>query len=626
MIFVIDPALTNGGDRARELLDEARDHVEQHSPTCFIATDAAAYEACPGSADGLLLANPAEEQALPEAVFDLVERAKAAGTVVLPVALEPGRRRPPAPVKAAQSYDVHDRLRLRSLPPSALPVIAQELSRTILSLVQPTLTKDSLRLFLCHRRADAEDITRRLDQALSNRHEHTFRDLVNVRPTADAQQAIEDYLGEADVLVFLDTPLVGESNWVIREVELALGQQIPVVWVRINTGRSDRVPMRASPMSGVLSPADTPHLEVTVTDAEDPSVDWHSLADDILDAVFTVAREHVRVAQQTFSRIRRRVQSRGWAVEVLDQRQMIYALIEPEDSSAIYPRRPRTDIVQVFGHRPRDADRGILMHWLADKDYGPHGRSCRAFDAAILLDPLPRATAAGDGIASVVEYGAAYLQRLTDPVPNPSTAQPRRLLLLGAFPEGIDSQEPVKQAAHALATTWLARGGYVTFGGHPTFTPLITEAARQLLGVTARDRVTIYQSRFWVTDAMASALEQLARVELVDAAADMPSSLTAMRRRMVSDVASDVVAVIGGRTSEGGTHSPGVDEEMELARSAGYPIYLIGAPGGRAAELAAESEATGWIGLSNRFDVKANRLLAKTDEYQEIAELLWSMG
>jgi len=619
VIFLIDPALTNGGNRAGELFGEAQNHLKQYSPTCFIATDDAAYEACPGGADGLLLANPAEEQGLPEAVLTFVEQARAAGTVVLPVALECVRRRPPAPLEAVQSYDVHERLRLRSLPPNALPVIAQELSRTILALVQPTLTKDSLQLFLCHRRADAEDITRRLDQALSSRHEHTFRDLINVLPAADAQQVIEHYLAQADVLVFLDTPRVGESDWVLRELELALGRQLPVVWVQINTGRRDRVPMRATP-------ANTPHLEVTVTDPEDPSVDWHSLADNILTAAFTVAREHVRVSQQTFSRIRRRAQSRGWKVEVLDQRQLIYALIEPQDRTAIYPRRPRTDIVQVFGHRPRGADRERLVHWLVDKGYGPHARSCRAFDAAILLDPLPRTVAVDDALALVIDHGAAYLQRLTDPVPTPASGQPRRLLLLGAFAEGIDSQEPVKQAVHALATTWLFRGGHIAFGGHPTFTPLVTEAGRRLLGVEARDRITVYQSRLWVTDTMASALEQLARVQLVDAGRDKPSSLTAMRQRMVSDVASDVVAVIGGRTTEDGRHSPGVDEEVKFARASAYPVYLIGAPGGRAAELAAEYQATGWGELANRLDDAANSFLATAEDYQEIADLLWRKG
>ena len=45
------------------------------------------------------------------------------------------------------------------------------------------------------------------------------------------------------------------------------------------------------------------------------------------------------------------------------------------------------------------------------------------------------------------------------------------------------------------------------------------------------------------------------------------------------------VVGIGGRTSELGTHVPGLDEEVRLAREGQLPVYLLGATGGQTGQL-----------------------------------------
>jgi SLOG cluster3 family/TIR domain len=617
VIFLLDATLTQAGGRAAELFALLEPRLSEYSSMCSVGTEDAALEAEPGAADALVLANPPEGVEISEATLTLIEKAKTAGTVLLPVALDATRRRPPLPIEAAQSYDVTDRLRLRSLPDTALTVIAQELSWSILARAQPTLTKDRLRLFLCHRRADAEDLTRRLDETLSSRHEYVFRDLVNVQHGKVAQDVIEEALEKADILVFLDTPQAGESDWVARELALALGRQLPIVWARLKTGTAMQVPLP-------VPPAAAPHLEIDASDAS--TVDWNAVSDAILTQAFTLAREHVRTAQQTFARIRRHALSAGSSVETLDQRRYIYALVEKAPEPGGYPRRPRTDIIQVFGHRPSAEDQDRLRKWLEENDYGPHARTCRAFDAAVLLDPLPRELTVDPALPVVVDNGGAFLRRLTAPLTTEPTSPRRGLLLLGAFPEGVDSQEPVKQAVYAVATGWLSRGGHLVFGGHPTFTPLVTEAGQRLLGDLARERITIYQSKYWVTNEIAEALSTLAEVNLIAAGHDRDASLSEMRQRMVNDENVDIVVAVGGRTHEGGAHQPGIDEEIALAREAMRPVYLLGAPGGRAAELSTLAARSDWQNLGNLFQPQQNAWLQTTEDYDDVVELLWITG
>ena len=67
---------------------------------------------------------------------------------------------------------------------------------------------------------------------------------------------------------------------------------------------------------------------------------------------------------------------------------------------------------------------------------------------------------------------------------------------------------------------------------------------------------------------------------------DRAISLTAMRQVMLNDSEAGALVVIGGKTARGG-HTPGVDEEIQLARTAGLPVYIFGSVGGRSSEISA---------------------------------------
>jgi hypothetical protein len=114
-------------------------------------------------------------------------------------------------------------------------------------------------------------------------------------------------------------------------------------------------------------------------------------------------------------------------------------------------------------------------------------------------------------------------------------------------------------------------------------------------------------------------------VEEVPAEEDLDSSLTAMRRKMIRAENADVAVIVGGRTEEHGTHAPGVEEELALARAAGVPVVVVASPGGQAAVIAdreRESQPP-WSGLGNGLPADVNDQIAEEDDYAGIAQVLW---
>lgn len=610
-VYLVDPKGYQGGAQAEAIFPILESKLRDFVTVSVLRGPNSLWGASPTTGDAFVVANPPYED-LPEELADLIERSQENGAVGIPVAGGVERRTPPIGMEMAQSFDVIDRLRLRAQPNTALPVVAADLARVVLTRTTPTMMKDKLRLFLCHRRADGEATAAALDRELSARHEgHVFRDLISIQVGDVAQDKIEEHLESADVLVFLDTPLAGESKWVEAELRTALGRQVPIVWVQLGDTQG-RHPLG-------VRPAGSPHITVDARQLTAEHVGAN--ADRILDAAFELAVEIVRNAHQTFFRVRKAAATLGKSVEVLDQRRLIYALTEDLTlGKGEFPRRPVSDIVQIFGRHPTADDRSGLISWLEENGYGPHDRACRAFDAAVLLDPIARPPDIDADSSVVIAHGSDYLTRLEHGSVVPGAGPD--LLLFGAFPSEPGAQEPIKQAVAAVAGGWLGRGGRISFGGHPTFTPMILDIAKRL-GDGAPDRVTIFQSAFYVNETFVDLLRAQAKVILVPEGRDRSESLTAMRKQMVEASPYRLVAAIGGRTSENGNHVPGIDEEITIAKSHGLKAVLVAGAGGRVAELASEARATDWADQDHRLTPAEHEWLASTDDYVSVVELLW---
>lgn len=613
MLYALHPSLSAAPqEEASEFFENAREHLEL-AQLCVLTTSDNVIDAEPTGEDGVVFFNPPRPD-VADVVEALLRRASAAGSVILPVAMREADRRPPGAVGDRQSFDVVDHRRRRELVADQRGVVPRVFGREALSRLQPTYSKDRLRVFLCHRRADGEGIVALIDRKLSARHEYVFRDLIDVQAGEEAQQRIDDALAGADVIAFFDTPLAGESSWIARELAGALGHGIPVVWVRMGHDTDARAELP-------VKPGAAPHLCCAADVLDDEAAG--SLADDILEQAFVLARAHVRTTQSALRAIKEWAQENDARLETLDGRRMIFELRRPP-SDRPYPTRPATDVVQFFARHPSDEDHRELEAFLTESEMGPHQRDCRAFDAAILLDPT---ASAGRTVGewSVIEHPSRFLRSLATPAALPDAETAARLMLLGAFPTGGLSRDEVTSAVHAVATTWLKLGGAIVFGGHPTFTPLIIEAARLTVPGRERERVLVYQSRWFASPAALEELADRATVVATDQAGDRERSLTLMRSAMIQPDAAAAVLAIGGRTDEGGSHVPGIDQEVRLARAARLPVFLLGAPGGQAAVIAASElrAATPWAGLGNPLPPEVNERLMQTDDFEEAARCIW---
>lgn len=612
MIYVIDPCFSAVPPAEAEQFLAAALPTLSTLPVSILQTPEQVLGTDPDPGDGVAFFNPLDSGSGAD-VEDLLVRAAGSGAVILPIALRKEWRRPPEATGEFQSFDVVEQRRARGLGEDQVETVANGFARQALGRLQPTYSRDRMGLFLCHRREDSEGLTAAVGERLDALHEGlVFRDLIDVQTGERSQERIDEALAGADALVFLDTPKAHESWWIAHELSQAMGRNIPIVWVRIG-GDHGRQPLP-------IRPAAAPHISTAETELE--ASELQALADRIRETAFELSLEQVRVGIAALRKLQSWAAENDAELQTLDARRLIFELRRNPNARG-YPTRPAIDVVQMFARHPTEKDREHLERFLHETGLGPHERDCRSFDAALMLDP----TATGVrqvGDWSVVEHPGRFLQTLDAPRPPADGAGHPTLLLLGAFPKEPGSRQEVTQAIHAFTTTWLRLGGAIVFGGHPTFTPLVVESARLVVPGSERDRVTIYQSRWFASPAALQELEALVSVRAIEATDDHDSSLSVMRAQMCGIGAGAAIA-IGGRADESGTHRPGIDEEIRLARAAGSPAFLLGGPGGRAAELAvaARDEEPAFAALGNPLSAQANEHLLLTDDYEDAARLIY---
>jgi hypothetical protein len=311
-------------------------------------------------------------------------------------------------------------------------------------------------------------------------------------------------------------------------------------------------------------------------------------------------------------------------VEALDRSRQVYCVTR-QRRFLRSPMRPERHIVQVFGRRPSVDDRRAFVDWLRERDFAPGDSERQRFDLAIMMSSVPGDGAHDDVVAGY--GGIGYIEGLADPssVTEPRRAATPELLVFGAFPRHAGSAQEVRDAVHEIVTTWLTRGGRIRFGGHPTFTPLVELASQMEVPGAERDRVTIVQSRHFLNVGGMQQASGLATVEVTDDMGDRASSLSVLRHQLVGGSTAVAAVAVGGRTEEGGTHQPGIEEEVELARAHGIPVFLLASPGGHTAVLAERAAAgdPAWSSLGNALSDGDNQWLATTDDYWRAAIRIW---
>jgi hypothetical protein len=143
----------------------------------------------------------------------------------------------------------------------------------------------------------------------------------------------------------------------------------------------------------------------------------------------------------------------------------------------------------------------------------------------------------------------------------------------------------IREAIRALVGEILPRARLV-FGGHPAISPLVNRAAERL-GV-GRDRVRIYQSKFFQSHIPAVALNFVDLRWTPEVPGDRAASLALMRDRMIAGEAGGEPAAavfIGGME--------GVEDEFRLFRGQwpDLPVLPLASTGGAARILLDQHEA-----------------------------------
>lgn len=613
--YLVHPGLTLGkSDVAERFFEECREQLEHHVDVQAIKTAVVAASAKPCQDEVVVVFNRMDQN-YERTVTRLLDLAEHNGAVVFPIALDRDSRVPPTGVRLRQSYDITEQLRERRLCEDQIKTVAMAFARDVVAKLQPTLTKRSMQLFISHRRLDGEEVAAALCAALRARAEKAFRDLIDIRVGEDAQEIIEQRLRASDAVIFIDTPRTGESEWVARELSIALSLNLPIVWVRVGSEEA-RERFRVDPGT------DKPHVRLEDITAVTDSFEGE-IVDNILQTAFTLSRQSAQRVFEDLNRIRDVARRYGVDVEEVDQRNLIYSVKVPRRGFR-YRQRPMAHLVQFLGRWPGQYDRAQFRNVAGERVREPGH-----YDTQLLLAPIPSQLQPNDGEDGVlVDSSEEYLNSLVAFLRSDTRSRVRKgVIISGAFPDcEPQHQQHVTDAVHTFAKAVFDRGGIVIFGSHPTFQHLILDLAKREHPDTFQQVVRMYLTRFFVTDPLTEEYRTKATVVATTACGSRAESLTIMRKAMIADDQALGLVAIGGKSAAGG-HTPGVDEEVQLARDVGLPVFLVGSAGGRSAELASEYHSNGWQGKLNGLAPDDNEALFVNLDYRVLADrVLDSLG
>lgn len=543
-----------------------------------------------------------------------VSRTKCA---IFPIAMTEAHRRSPEMVSRSQSYDISEQLRQRKLTNAQIETVAVAFTRTIVACLQPTLTKDNMYFFLSYRRSDGEKISGGFHDELRARMSNAFRDLNQVLVGDEAQEIIMQNLRISDALIFLDSPMCKESEWVTLELRTALAMNVPIVWVKVGPGTDEERKLK-------VKPTGEPHFYLPEIDVND-SIIATEFVDQVIHKAFEISHQY---AMQVFTHLRRikDMEYRGMiSLSPLSQQFMTYEVKIPRPHRFRYWERPIIHVVGFFGRTPQTKDEQQFIDNVQQFGYVSHPKhGYNYYDLSLMLVP----TAAQydvtvkdqDRLVDSCDEYVSSLENYVRPFSKPVNEGRRGVIISGAFSDcEPEHQQHMTNAVHAVSQAILDRGYTVIFGAHPTFQHLIFDMARQRRPEDYKEAVHMYVSRHFVTDALIEESRQFARITPCDKVDEnRAESLTEMRTAMIQDEEAVCMVVIGGKSKRPDI-PPGVDEEIEIAKRKGLQVFLIGSAGGRTAELASEYETLCWANKPNKMSEVLNHELLVSVDYQVLA-------
>lgn len=616
--YLIHPDLTLGSNTiANNFFKVCRDELIKSIEVLIINNEQVLVSARPTNHDIVVFFNREDQDYSDEFINflnDVIVR-KSANQVrqdVLPMAIGKGMRIPPSIVSQVQSFDLVDELRRRSLSSEYYPLIATSLARTVITRLQPTLSKDNMKLFISHRRLDGEEIASAFCKELRGRAEQVFRDLIDIRVGEDAQEIIESNLKASDAVIFLDTPKTGESEWIEKEIRMALSLNLPIIWIRIGPSE-ERAPLK-------IVPSGRPHFELLEMSISESTVN-PDILDKVIHKAFYISREHAKCVFDQMRQLKMITKENEIELIEKDPRNLIYQISIPRKGFKYY-QRPMTHLIQIFGRSPKENDLREFVPKIENLGYNSHPVLGTIYDTPILLAPIPGQNCLEDCNSCLVDSFDEYIMAIQS-INKASTIDnnsQKGIIISGAFPDcEPEHQQSLTDAVHAFSEAILSKNNKIIFGAHPTFQHLILNMAKKICPSNYKKSINLYISKYFVTEAVVNEYSDDMKVIATDVVQnDRMKSLSLMRKKMIEDQEAIALIALGGKTNGGG-HLPGVDEEIELAKSVGIPVFIIGSVGGRTAQLSAAYQSNGWIDMPNNLSNLENEELMISKDYRNIA-------
>lgn len=532
---------------------------------------------------------------------EFLKKAKLKKSKIFPVAFCKDDRIPPTIVSGKQSFDVYDQLRRRNLSNSYIEVTAKVFARKIISECMPTICNDNINIFLSHRRMDGEEITASICDILKviAPEKKYFRDIVNVNIGENAQEVIDTALAYSDVLVFFHTTESATSKWVLKEILYALINNIPILWIKIG-----------NPDIGNLKyqPSEKPNLEYSEEDFSNRDK-LNEIADQILDKSYELLLDRSNDVYDEVGCITDLLDDK---LESINDTEMIYTLSLPRKGYN-YPQRTINQFVQFFGRIPKQSDADDLKSTLARY-------SSSEFDSAVMLSKRVITRTKYDDILSdnFDDFYYTYFKYLK----GNSADLPYDIVISGAFPDGDEIfKQNLTYSLICFAKEILKEGFNLCFGAHPTFQELIFDTAK-IVTENHVEKVKMYISNYFVShNNISNFKNRCTPIEVDEVDNNQTLSLTELRKKLIERENVKALICLGGKIKENKSEE-GIREEIDIAKSKGIPVFLIGSVGGCSSIIAEDyAKNDNWNEL-NDASKELNTSLMQGIDYKKSARLV----
>lgn len=611
-IYCISPRTTIGKNTsADKFFKKTKEEIEKYFPVQVVSSESDLDLTYLKKGDSLIFFNRSDQNYSNQfnRFMDRIREQRENGEVHLfPVAISERHRHVWSSLSDV-SFDFVEHVESRDLPPEGSEgILASIFIRTIVSESSPTLYKDRLKFFISYRRKDGEAFARKLGQSLVSGADGVFRDLT-MRTGTDSLAEIRDKIQQSDVVLLLDTKCSGdkkpgEIDWISQEVQMAIRFGIPIIWLRIGDEQGRK------------------ELNTKPKDKYDICLDTDKKIEDFLKTgsetihknCFYCLKNQAGKVMQNMRRIEIMADKHEMSRRVIDEKYMIQSIVV-EGLLEFYTKGTISHLLQFYTDSPDRED--VENKHISVLKRNNHNKKYSS--TLILSSNPPNPSVAGvfpEITFDTVENYANKLEDLLSTRFDSLKSKNGAIIISGSFTNATMEEQLLHDALKSFSEAILKRGRKIIFGSHPTFQSIILEEGEKHKG-NSKETIHMYISKHFVSDQEIENFRKFASVYPTENICEnRAKSLSLMRGKMISDPEASALICIGGKS---GTDS-GVDEEIELAKARGLPVFLIGSVGGRTAEKAAKYRLDNWEHKMNEMSPEENDELMDRLEYHILAD------